>query len=445
VYWTSPNLHEVFANFEAATGFRLGLRRAVGTFEVVVAYKDGSAADYGNWSDGQKSLFSIVGAVVLQKPQVYIFDEIENYLHPAYMTYALDFLRSNVPQTVIASHHPHLIFGRTVDEVYYVERKNPANTRFATVLKKQIHQETPARNITRLANNHLKLANAYRLFDLKDSALMATAANVSDSVTYAVYDAVYHLYECHAAGANRSPFPDRQSQAVADLVGAHAKAVGSVIDWGAGLGRVLKETQKLGKGHPINSASWLLYDPNYSETDQANASLNELATRVSDRRDLAVVRADLGLLTNVLHILPASDWAHAIFDLWHATQAQGNGLILVTEIFPLLSPERNAIPIPRHLLEDFFRDLGFIVYGRDFDVQGAKSYCLALSGNTSPLLDVAGLTAKVETLWFKIERDLQLLYGSAPQVDSPATRNEILNAAFGIASIRGQLGSRLGH
>lgn len=441
VYWTTHRPHEVFSEFESATGFKLGLRRAVGTFELVVAYKDGSAADYGNWSDGQKSLFSIISAVVLQNPQVYIFDEIENYLHPAYMTYALEFLRAKVPQTVIASHHPHLIFGRSVDEVYYIERRTPKNPRFATSLKKQIHQETPARTITRLANNHLKLANAYRLFDLKDSALMAAAANVSDSISYAVYDAVYHLYECHAAGANVSPFPDRQSQGIADLVLAHGTEVKSVLDWGAGLGRVLKESQKLGKGHSIRSASWILYDPTYAVGDQVGSSTDGVVTRVADRRDLASLKVDVGLLTNVLHILPPSAWAEAVCDLWKATQTQapGKGVILVTEIFPLLSPERNAVPIPRHLMEDFFRGLGFKVYGRDFEVQGAKSYSLVLSENRFPVMEVKEIVTRVEALWVLTERHLQSLYDSAPQVESPATRNEILNAAFGIASIRGKL------
>lgn len=440
VFWSrASGVDEIIRCYETATGFRLGVRRAVNAYELVAAYPDGSAADYGNWSDGQKSLFSIMATVLLEQPEVYIFDEIENYLHPAYMTMALDFLRERVPQTVIASHHPHLIFGRSVDEVFYVEKVLPRLPRFATTLRKQLHQEAPKRKITRLSNNHTKLANAYRLFDLRDSALLAAATYVTDTVDYAVNDAVYHLFECNAADASRSPLPDRQSQAIADLVAARCPVVGTVLDWGAGLARVQKETRKLGKGHPIQDATWVLYDQSYSETGGSLGDSGDGIVRLSDRRHLSTLSADVALLTNVLHILPLEAWTDAIHDVWSAVVGAPTGLILITEIFPLLDPERNALPIPKHLLEAFFIELGFTVYSREFEVRGAKSYCLSLTSPPKMLLNRDLLRVRIKELWFRIEADLQNLFQSLQQVESPVTRNEIMNAAFGIASIRSRL------
>lgn len=91
----------------------------------------GITAPFANWSDGQKSYFTVLATTFALKPDVYIFDEIENFMHPALISQTLDHLKSNCGQTILSSHHPHLIFGRAVDAVFYVEPLPPARPAFA--------------------------------------------------------------------------------------------------------------------------------------------------------------------------------------------------------------------------------------------------------------------------------------------------------------------------
>lgn len=438
VFWTSTDANELFTEFESLTGARLGLRREIDIFELTIAFSDGNAASYNNWSDGQKSLFTILTAIFIEQPDVYIFDEIENFLHPQYMSYALLLLKQRVRQIILATHHPHLIFGNLIDKVYFVEKKSPRTPKFAVVLKKNINQPSPRRTITNLSNNQAKLANAYRLFDIKDAALLSTASYVMNAVDYYLYDAVYSLFECSAVDATPNPLPDRQSRAIADFIDTYKPFPNSVLDWGAGLGRVFKETRKLGTEHPINSYKWLLFEPFAETNDDVKLGIMDSvrATRyVSDRDDLAGYRAGVALLTNVLHILSPAQWTDALIDCCRVVGGEPQSILLVTEVFPLLHPERHAVPLPQELLIGFFRKLGFVVYSRHFEVHSATSYCLAVSQIPKEIPGRNELLQDVENLWKELHLFFLDMYGSIPKIYGAQARNEVLNAAFGIASI----------
>jgi ABC-type polar amino acid transport system ATPase subunit len=445
VYWTAASSEELFLEFSKIHNTRIGLRREVDAFELVMAYPDGNAASYNNWSDGQKSLFAITAAVLLQKPTIYICDEIENYLHPELMTSVLSFLRQNVRQTIISTHHPHLIFGSLVDEVYFVEETHGRHSNYPTVLKKLLDQPTPPRRITRLAHAQVKLASAYRLFDVRDAALLATASYVMKATDYYFYDAVYYLFECSAAGASTSPFPDRQTAAIAEFISAYDPFPASVLDWGAGLGRVVRESIKLGGNHVVGQYEWALFEPFVpSDIDWSSMPRSGAVRHVSDRRELAAMKAGVALLTNVLHILTPDQWVDCLLDCWHVVAGSESGIILVTEVYPLLHPERRAVPLPRDHLTTFFRRLGFTVYSREFPVHGATSYCLALSNIPCTVLGRDAVLGNVEQLWRQLHGHFLETYRSIPKVDGPAARNEVLNAAFGMASIASYFPPALG-
>ena len=184
VYWSSHTGNNLLSEFEGISEARAGIRREIDTFELTIAFPNGNAASYNNWSDGQKSLFTILSAIHIDRPDIYIFDEVENFLHPMLMSRVLDYLKNNVKQTVLATHHPHIIFGNLVDEVFFIEKTVPKNARYPTVLKKQLNQPAPSRTITRLSSDIEKLAITYRLFDVKDAALLATASLVTKAVDH---------------------------------------------------------------------------------------------------------------------------------------------------------------------------------------------------------------------------------------------------------------------
>lgn len=444
VYWLQAEGPEFVRLFQDIFGGRVGLRYAKGTMEIVVGWENGVTAPFTNWSDGQKSLFTVLATTHALKPEVYIFDELENFLHPELMSRTVDYLKRNCRQTVLSSHHPHLIFGREVDRVYYIEALAAARPLYADRFLKYQKQPSAPRRITRLESDRAKLASAYRLFDVRDAALLATAATARSAVDFSVLTAVRTLFECAPVGSGNSLYIDRQSEEIAGFLTSFDPKPRHILDWGAGLGRTLTELAKrvpAGSGDPL---SWLVYEPDQA----ARTALAELVRsghaniELASSRDQLVGRsAGLVLLTNVLHVLNPEEWADAILDGWAAVQRAERGLILVTEIYPLLAPERFAVPVPPQWLADLFNEFGFKTALRYFSVAGAESYCLAASSPPAAIPPRARLSARIAKAWRKLGDIYLRTYEGIGAVSSAADQRDLLNAAFGLARITSCLGA----
>lgn len=436
-YWTKQDAGQIFIEFEKISESRVGLLRNVNTFSIGAAFSNGNTSNYQNFSDGQKAIFSIISSVLSLKPDIYLLDEIENYLHPKFMSEAMAFLKKHVKQTILSSHHPHLIFGNFVDSVFYIERVPPQHARYSHIFKHPLQQPAPERKIIKAKTDHEKLINAYGLFDIKDATLLATASHVSDAINFYTNDAVYQLFCCGASGVSPSPFPDRQSKTIAELVASYNPFPSSVLDWGAGIARVAQEIEKMGDAHPANTYEWVLYEPFAQDKEfisETQLDMNRFKF-INDRRDIEYINVGVSLLTNVLHILPSDEWKNAINDCLLALYNSQNGIILITEIFPLLHPERNALPLPQDCLQQFFIELGFNVYGRNFSVSGANSYCLAAKPSCDRQIDDDDIENCLSNLYERLEGRYKSIYNSSPHIDKPSTRNEILNCTFGLATL----------
>ncbi len=437
VYWLQDDVPEYMRMFQDIAGGQLGLRRAATNYELVLHYESGVTATYGSWSDGQKSLFTIFVTIALLKPTLYLIDELENFLHPQFMSRALMFLKRNVRQVVTASHHPHLIFGRAVDTIFYLENRS-VNQRSALPSRftKHMHQPNPSRMITNIGSDRAKLAAAYRLFDIKDAALLATAAHVRDAISFSLDSAVLNLFECAAAPAGDSPYPDRQSDLIYKMLSTYEARPNVVLDWGAGLGRTIAEISKL--HFPEESLQWLLYEPFEKPRAalEAMKQLKQVNHKVIGRRaDLPRGEVGVCLLTNVLHALNPSEFSAAIEDCHHALADPERSIIVVSEIYPLLGAERNAVPYPADELEALFRSIGFLARSTRFSVSGAEAYCLIASKPPSSLPDNMEMLRKIENLWGRLFDRFRQNYEAIPAISNTAEQTELLNSAFGMASI----------
>lgn len=438
VYFSRADCAEVFQIFQNQFQARLGFRHAPGRFEAVLAWPFDMTAPYDNWSDGQKSLFTILMSVTSLNPDVYIFDEIENFFHPLLISRALELLKTYVKQIVLTSHHPHLIFGRGVDCVYYVELGELPTPLYASKVAKTAMQPAPPRRITRLDTNLEKLASAYRLFDMRDAALLASATYVQDAVDLDLNAGVRHMFECCAVPAKQGVYVDRQTEEIANAIAAYAPSPAIVLDWGAGLARTAAELEKGSQGLRADDLSWLLYEPMSGQRQRLElmphlARLN--ARVVGERQNLASVNAGVALLTNVLHVLDPEQWAAAIEDCHAAIKSSASGVIVVTEIYPLLAPERLAVPVPADMLEELISELGFAVQVRTLNIHNASAYCLIASCAPQTLPPTDELVGKVEAHWLKLQRKLLRAYEAIPRLQSAMDKSQLLNAAFGIARI----------
>jgi len=438
LFWLGQDLPEFARLFEEMFDCRLGIRRAPHGLELVLGLGNAITAPFTNWSDGQKSYFTVLATTYALKPDVYIFDEVENFMHPALISRTIDYLKRNCGQTILSSHHPHLIFGRSVDAVFYVELVPSPRPTFADRVLKYQKQPSAPRRITRLESDRAKLASAYRLFDVRDAALLATAALVRASVDLHVNEAVRSLFECAAAPPSRSPYMDRQTEEIASFIASFSPEPRRILDWGAGLGRSLAELTKRAPEPDCEPFSWLLYEPDHSTCRALEALLpldGVVAEVVGTRDKLRGAVAGTVLLTNVLHLLDPDAWCDALADAWNAVRGAEQGVIVITEIYPLLAAERFATPLPPQWLADLFVALGFKVAIRHFAIHSSESYCLVASAAPKAVLARSAMREIVLQAWRKLRALYLQTYEGLGAVGCMADQQGLLNAAFGLARV----------
>jgi hypothetical protein len=252
--------HDFLRVFLKVTNAALGFRKHEKGIELVLVWGNGVVAPYPDWSDGQKSLFTIMTKIAVDQPDVCAYDEIENFFHPRYISDVLEFLKNHVPQTILASHHPHMIFGRAVDDVYFVELEDVRDPVGPTRIVRRPSQPIPKRRFTRLRDDFRRLAYTYKLFDIADARLLSQAASSTELSSSTVKLAMATAFECSAAPARASPYPDRQTAQIGAFLEKYFSGMTTldVVDWGAGLGRTVKEIRKTGAAEQIR---WTLFEP----------------------------------------------------------------------------------------------------------------------------------------------------------------------------------------
>jgi len=434
VYWLELESNGFLNLFSSLLNCRVGLTWDNGYFQLAFSFGDGTASLYSNLSDGQKSLFLLLASVHYSRPDVLIFDELENFLHPQMMTQVLEFLKRNVRQTIMTTHHPHIIFGRLIDQIFFLERTNLGDTKYPSVVKEFKQQPNPPRRISILSSENEKLAGLYRLFDVKDTALLAAARYIDRQAEVTVLNAAHSAFCCLPAPVNNKSIPDRQTLQVFEMLQDFYQEGSNVLDWGAGLGRVYQELQKLGAANQTRNSLWKMYDPFPTE------ELDQLVGRSSNINILSSLdqarsfNGGLILATNVLHILPHEGWVDFFDTCISAVKNNPDCRIVVSEIFPLLAPEQNALPLPNHILTTLFRSLGFEVYSKNLSIFEASAYCLVVRATQKNLIAIEDLPQKLREFYSILMGEYKSIYGAIPGAHSQSTRNEMLNAAFGLAT-----------
>jgi hypothetical protein len=328
------------------------------------------------------------------------------------------------------------VFGTVIDTVYYVARAGSPGDPPQRLLKYQAQPAVP-RQISLLSDDRSKLASLYRLFDVKDAALLATGAMVLDALDLELHAAIRGHFECGAIGAKTCVYMDRQSEQIGQLIRSFSPTPNVVVDWGAGVGRSAAELGKRVSVAPTDHHSWILYDPDPHNKAALSrlAAANESIEVAHDRSALAGIEAGVFLLTNVLHVLDPDAWCEAIEDGWNTIRHGGCGIILITEVYPLLAAESRAVPIPPNWAMGLFRELGFKATVRHFSSHGTESYCIALSQPPAALPPRDIFLGTVVAHWEALKAEFISEYEGIGQRLSLHDHQRLLNSAFGLARI----------
>ena len=224
-----------------------------------------------------------------------LIDEIENHLHPAYITKLLEALRARRLQSIIVTHHPHVIFSELVDAVFYMERRATALTSPPNQLKYLKHRDrrAPSRRVVSLADEFDKISYTYRLFDQHDNQLMRIALQLEGEADLSFYRAVMEVCSYPPVGATERGTPDTQTAQLAERISDLLEGVGPVqiLDFGAGFGRTAQELAKM----PLNgrgNVQWLCWEPNLEHRAQLRTTL--AATNIPHSVLNSLDEADVG-------------------------------------------------------------------------------------------------------------------------------------------------------
>jgi ABC-type cobalamin/Fe3+-siderophores transport system ATPase subunit len=407
-----PLIQRLESILDAHLYFRCGKedkKSGAWNFEFVLYYSDGTTLPFEDWSDGQRAIFYVLVCLKYFQPEIVLFDEIENHLHPAFISHLLEALRATPAQTIVATHHPHLIFSRYADRVFFLETRrpqllttSPAHAPFSS----EFHEFE--RRVLTLEDNFDKITSVYRLFAHQDDQLLRQAGYIEHQATLALAKALSSIFRYPPVSESSSSLPDAQTQQLADRIRTFARLSDpvevTVLDLGSGVGRQVAELAKFSEWQLRATIRWTCFEPieaNGTRLLQRFPATGAVKV-VGKSSDLGVARHDFCVIANVLHELTPTEFVRYLNLADLHTRYETGGLVIL-ELFPLLHAEAHAVPYESAVLRRILRDLGYDAESIQVPVrQGTVSaYCL-LARRVSSAPETKQMIGVLEKAWKEI-------------------------------------------
>lgn len=342
-------------------------------FELRLAFNDEIIIPLGGWSEGQKVLFSLLILIYYAKPDVLIFDEIENHLHPEYISLLFEFIKKNVPQTIITTHHPHIIFSRFVDMVNYLEFEKSSDS-LPDIIEKKRSAKMKSLKQTNviLSKNYSKLISTYKLFDSYDNQLLRIASSNIADLNELLVDIFTSLFNYEIVSPKKIKKPDVQSQKLYEIFEKKLLEQNlNVLEYGAGEGRLLIDIDKIVKTTHKDKIFWNLFEPFDTPRLALEENLNTHAYRdlIKIFKERPIDKFDFIIIPNVLHELTPKTIANILS--YCSNSLKDDGSIIIVELFPLLKPEKFAVPLRSTEWTDLTRKIGFKSFSNGINFKNA--------------------------------------------------------------------------
>lgn len=440
----------VVARFEEAVGGRLYFRyfeQQSEFLELVLWYDEHRIFRYPSWSDGQKTLFASLLIIDHHKPDVLLIDEIENHFHPEYITQLAIFIKSIVPQTILVTHHPHMLFSRLVDKLYYIELQardfeQPPRTQR---LDKAFHPRSPRRSIKELTSDFDLITAAYGLFHHQDRQLLHLAEKIHNAVDIKLTKTLIELFRNEAVPPKSSPFPDTQTAQLLSVIKESMDVPNTaveILDYGAGRGRTLLEVLKEPQARRGFTFRWSFWEKNAA----LRGELASLAAKTSAEHEINVIgdvesvpsqTFHVAVLSNVLHEVTPKEFAQILATTRRVIKPDV-GKLVILELSPLIHPEKYAVPYSRERMESILHRIGWRVDSGFYTIRsGLVQAYWVCAHSPDPLksCDEGYIQKEVEDLWDEILKHNCSLYDGKYKIASADDQIRIMDNLTTIASI----------
>jgi AAA15 family ATPase/GTPase/SAM-dependent methyltransferase len=399
---------------------------------------------FGRWSDGQKVFFITLLMIYYHKPSIVFFDEIENHLHPEYITLLLQFIKSHVGQTIITTHHPHLIFSRLADNVTYLETV-PSKSDALTLNRSHRRDTKPVlRKVLRLDKNYAKLLSAYKLFDSYDDQLIRLSSSVLSNLNETIAEAFTKMYTYDVLPSTAGKKFDLQTDKLFKLLIEKKKVdkVTNILDFGAGKGRLLLNLNEIDSEFITGKCSWTLFEPAEKTRAELIANIKEhsFEDKVRVIGELGKVdKYDLIIIANVLHELPPPVLSQIFSDSCGALADDGE--LIIVEIYPLVLPEKFSLPLKSDEWLELMRLLKWkgIKDNTIFKYADFEASWVQLNKTSETLIDKKIILSLIKKFWQKILKDRCQDYAGRKSLGAIENSMKVMCELTSIASISSYL------
>lgn len=413
VIYKCSNDDPVVKKIENILDAKLYFRRAMeNTVDLVLVHGDDTQIQYSEWSDGQQTLFYTMTLLADIKPDIVLLDEIENHLHPAFMTEVLKILKEDVGQSIICTHHPHVIFSEFTDKVFYIQAFRPPSDKefpLQVPYQKQQQQKSPKRTVVTLEDQFDKITAVYHLFDHKDQQILKQANRIKNDSEILFYTTLTKIFKRETVRTSSYPLPDKQSTQILErlknfIEGKKKYEDVKILDFGSGAGRQPGEFSKISNWQLKTNINWFCWEPEEKNRKKLRSELERrkieanIPDNIDDIQDKSV---DFCVVANVLHELTPIQFSDLVYNA--DKKVKKDGEILILELYPLLISEKFAVPYPAVILNRLFQNLGFISSFEQIPVRDTTAYCLTARRKfPDEQINPKNMQNEVENAWEEI-------------------------------------------
>ncbi|MCF6436921.1 AAA family ATPase [Pseudoalteromonas sp. MMG022] len=438
---------EVTRDLESITNGHLYYRynNATKNIELHLRYFDGQIFPNPSWSQGQRALFFYLCFICYKEISILLIDEVETYLHPQYISFLCEKIKQTIPQAIVTTHHPHVIFSKLIDQCWYVELDEPKciEPELEIDFEKRSRAVLPtfSRKIVDLESDFEKVSMTYKLFDGYDNNLLRLSQSNSLALSESVLRSFAKAFNYGAVQHKNSNKPDLQNDKLADFIKRKLSSQSGkrleVLDLGAGYGRTFFEVSKL--PDVKNNIRWSFWEP----FENVREELGKLIEQDSNNVEIINLEAniltsyyDLVVISNVLHECNPNDFAQIIN---RAAQAvKGDGQVVIIELYPLLHPEKYAVPYCESDMKVILRKSGFDVESTSLNIKNSSvsAYWIKATKNPQKIVTSEGVKEAVLLQWDYILENTCGDYKGKPEITEPEHVVQVMGELTTIASIQ---------
>lgn len=415
--------------------------------EFVLAHPGGILVPFDMWSDGQKVLLYLTLMMQMEKPEVILLDEIENHLHPANISKVMLALRKSGSQCLLTTHNPHVMFSDFCDRVFYLDSPSlgkERNPQTRLTYSKQLSQKPRRSGIIELHDGFEKIVGLYQMFDKQDNQLLRHAQLIYHQAEVDFYRFVAGALVSEVLPESKRPLPDSQTRGIAEEIRTVADRLEDsrpvrVLDFGAGIGRVAAELSK-GIGWSKMNQDWFAWEPDEERREVLRSRLAGIpltSTIVDSLCEIAESSVDVCILANVLHELCLEAATRALLEILVKLN-RNSGVIIVAEIYPLLKPERFAIPYSGEALRRIFNRIGLKSVSSSLPIRSSTVVLSTVIVRFVPnqqLPELNTIRSAIEEEWVMIEQAAVSSYSARDRIRSFDNYGTMVQELMTLASI----------